>query len=86
MTEILRSLDWNNGDNAGFVTTAYEISRDSRTGEGILRTVCRRVYGRDGETRISPEALPALLQAYDDNQMAQWIYDHAEGMYHGYVK
>lgn len=86
MTTILRSLDWNNSDNAGFVTTSYEISRNEKTGEGILRTVCRRDNGSGDKTTISAEALPELLEAYDNNQMDQWIYDHAEGMYNGYVK
>ncbi|MDE6272618.1 MAG: hypothetical protein K2M31_06390 [Muribaculaceae bacterium] len=86
MKTILRSLDWNNDNNAGFVTVAYEISQDSKTGEGILKSVNRNDHARNGMTIISPEALPGLLQAYDENQMDQWIYDHAEGMYHGYVK
>lgn len=86
MTTILRSLDWSNSDNAGFVNTAYEISRNDETGEGILRTVCRRENGTDDETAISAEALPGLLEAYDSNQMDLWLNDHAESMYHGYVK
>ena len=86
MTTILRSLDWHDHDNAGFVVTSYEISQDTRTGEGLLRTVCRRDNGADDRTIISVDALPGLLKAYDGNQMDQWINDHAEGMYHGYVE
>lgn len=64
------------------VTTAYEISEDTKTGKGILRIVNRTEGGVSGSIGIeSDEAMKELIEAYDEGRMDEWIYMHAEEMY-----